>query len=126
MLRNELARPELINLTAMYALADKMQHSNTAWIVTKDGQPVGTLGALLVPNIYNPDFTTLAELVWYVLPEHRNSRAAILLLEVFEKCAEDNADDAILSLLPTSKVRSLEKRGFKLCEKAYRKEYTWR
>lgn len=126
MLTNELKRPELIDLNTLYALADKMMGGSTGWVVTKAGEPVGALGALLVPNIYNHSFITLAELFWYVLPEHRNGRAGILLLDAFDQHADLHADDATLSLLPSSEVRSLDRRGFKLCEKAYRKEYTWR
>ena len=126
MLTHELKRPELIDLNTLHALADKMVGGSTGWIVEKDGEPVGALGALLVPNIFNHSFTTLAEIFWYVLPEHRNGRAGIMLLDAFDQYAELHSDDATLSLLPSSEVRSLEKRGFKLCEKAYRKEYTWR
>jgi Acetyltransferase (GNAT) family len=126
MLKHELKRPELEDLDSLYALGEKMLYSGTGWVVKLNDEPVGGLGALLVPNIYNPRFTTLAELFWYVLPEYRNSRAGLYLLDAFNTFAADNADDATLSLLPSSEVRSLEKRGFEFCERAYKKEYTWR
>lgn len=126
MLVDELKRPELIDLPTQYVIADRMMYGDTAWVVKKDDECVGGLGALLVPNLYNPRFTTLAEIFWYVLPEYRNSRAGLLLLKAFDEAAEDKADDAVLSLLPSSEVRSLDKRGFKFGEKSFRKEYTWR
>lgn len=125
MLNNEVNRPELVDIPTMYGLADRMMYAGTAWVVLKDDEPIGTIGAMEVPNIYNPNVISLAELVWYVLPEHRNSRAALMLLNVFDKYAEEHTDDAIMSLLPSSEVSSLERRGYHLCEQSYRKVFSW-
>lgn len=125
MLTDELKRPELINLDALYALATKGMEGGTAFIVRKGYEPVGALGALLVPNIYNPNITTLAEMFWYVLPEYRDTRAGALLFSAFERKGEECADEAVLSLLGSSTInmKTLEKRGFLLGEFAFRKEY---
>jgi hypothetical protein len=76
--------------------------------------------------LFNPDIKTLAEIFWYVSPEHRQTRAGALLLLAFNKKAEEVADEATLSLLSSSeiKIESLEKRGFLLSEFAFRKEVT--
>ncbi|AXH71986.1 MAG: acetyltransferase GNAT family protein [Podoviridae sp. ctbj_2] len=122
MLLEEVKRPELLNKENIYRLVDKMIVDDTAIICMKDDKPVGCIGALLVPNTYNPDIATLAELIWYVLPEHRKGRAGFLLLEQYIKMAEELADEATLSLLKSSEVNfeSLAKRGFHQEEYAFR------
>lgn len=122
MLLEEVKRPELLNKENIYKLVDQMIVDDTAIICRKDGQPVGCIGALLVPNTYNPEIATLAELIWYVLPDHRNSRAGFLLLQEYIKLAEKIADEATLSLLASSEVNfdSLSKRGFMQEEYAFR------
>lgn len=125
MLTDELKRPELINLENLYLLADKGAQDGTAFIVKKDGINVGALGALLVPNVYNPNIRTLAEMFWYVLPEYRNTRAGLLLLKAYDERAKQIADECTLSLLTSSKVNieGLAKRGFELQEFCFRKQY---
>ena len=122
MLVEEVKRPELVDIKNLYLLASKAVEDGTALIVKKDGIPVGALGALLLPNTYNPNILTLAELFWYVLPEHRKSRVGAMLLNGYVELAKERADEATLSLLNTSKVNysSLEKKGFQLEEKAFR------
>jgi hypothetical protein len=125
MLTDELNRPELINLDQLYLLATKGMNEGTAFIAKKGYEPVGALGAILSPNLYNPNITTLSELFWYVLPEHRNTRAGVLLFSAFNSKGESLADEANLSLLGSSTInmKTLEKRGFLLKEFAFTKEY---
>lgn len=122
MLLEEVKRPELLNKKNIYRLVDKMIVDDTAIIAFKDGEPIGCIGALLVPNTYNPELATLAELIWYVLPEHRKSRAGFMLLERYIQMAKECADEATLSLLSSSNVNfdSLAKRGFHQEEYAFR------
>lgn len=122
MLLEEVKRPELLHKENLYRLVDKMIVDDTALIAYKNDEPVGCIGALLVPNTYNPDIATLAELIWYVLPEHRKSRAGFMLLERYIQLAKEVSDEATLSLLVGSEVNfnSLAKRGFKQEELAFR------
>lgn len=124
MLTDELKRPELVNLENLYKLAMMGIEGGTAFIVKKDGVPVGALGAILTPNLFNPNVKTLAELFWYVLPEQRSSRAGYLLLKSFEERAKEVADECTMSLLPASDVaiKSMNKQGYYLCEFGYRKQ----
>ena len=123
MLTDELKRPELVNYNTIYELAIRGMMEGTAFIVRCDGEPVGALGSILTGNIYNPEYKVLAELFWYVLPEFRNTRAGLMLLNAFDKKAEEIADESTLSLLGSSKVNSLEKRGFELVELGFTKKY---
>lgn len=124
MLLEEVKRPELLHKENLYRLVDKMIVDDTAIICYKGDEPVGCIGALLVPNTYNPEIATLAELIWYVVPEHRKSRAGFMLLEAYMKMADELADEATLSLLSSSEVNldSLAKRGFLQEEFAFRKK----
>ena len=125
MLVEELKRPELINHQHLYALVLNTLKDNTSFIVKKDNKCIGALGALIVPNLFNPSYITLAEVFWYVLPEYRNTRAGLLLLNSFDERARQLASDATLSLLPSSEVgiKSLAKKGFNMEEMGFRKSY---
>lgn len=123
MLVEEVRRPELVNLEQLYGLSFKGLQEGTAFVVKKDGECVGALGAILLPNLFNPEIRTLAEIFWYVLPSYRNTRAGAMLLNAFDKKAVEVADEATLSLLGSSSIniKTLEKRGFHLGEFAFRK-----
>lgn len=123
MLRYELKREELVNLDGLYDLAYLAMDTGTAFVAKSDGVCVGAIGGLLIPNLFNPKLTCLAEVFWYVLPEYRQSRAGLLLLKAFSDKGEASADETSLSLLGSSqlKVATLEKRGFMLSEFAFRK-----
>lgn len=125
MLTDEVKRPELVNIPNLYALANKGLSDGTAFVVKKGEVCVGALGSILLPNLFNPQYQTLAEVFWYVLPEYRNTRAGVLLLNAFSDKAEEVSDEATLSLLGSSEIniRTLERRGFMLGEFAFRKEY---
>lgn len=126
MLTEEMQRPELVDYNQIFKLVHKGVTEHTFFVVEKDGDLVGVLGSFLIPNLYNPAFKTLAEVVWYVLPEHRKSRAGYLLLQLFNHTANKIAHEATLSILTSSseiKVDSLEKRGFKLNEFAFNRRY---
>lgn len=124
MLTEELKRPELINRPQLYFLVDRMISDGTALIAKHGEQPVGTIGALLIPNTFNPEITTLAEVIWYVLPEHRHSRVGSLLLQTYLELANEIADEVTLSLLPTSRINeaSLSRQGLNKEEIAFRKQ----
>jgi hypothetical protein len=124
MLIDEVKRPELVNLNQLYLLAFTGMQSDTAFVVKKGEECIGALGAIVIPNLFNPDLTTLVEVFWYVLPDYRNTRAGALLLKAFEERANEVADEATLSLLGSSTVNvaTLEKRGFMLNEFCFRKQ----
>lgn len=120
MVVEELKRPELMDSETHYNLCSAMMNQGSGWVCVKDGELVGGLGSLLIPHLYNPRYKTLVELFWYVVPEHRSSKAGSLLLQAFEEKGRE-ADDCILSLLPSSNVTGLERRGFIKSEESYRK-----
>lgn len=121
MIMHEVKRPELYHRESLEALANKMMVDGTGILAFYNGRPVGAIGGILVPHIYNPNIIVLSELMWYVLPEYRNGRAGLLLIKEFKKLAEEIADEATLSTLPSSdiKTETLEKLGFTFGEKAF-------
>lgn len=125
MLKDELKRPELFNRDHIFMLAAKAMENGTAFVAKVDGEPVGALGGILVPNLFNPEVVTLTEIFWYVLPEYRSTRAGALLLFAFDKLGDELGVERTLSLLPSSEinVQSLEKRGYLLEEFGFRKKH---
>ncbi len=123
MLRYEVKRPELINLTQLRYLATIGKDQGTAFVSKIGNVYTGAIGGLLLPNVFNPSLTSLSEVFWYVLPEHRNTRSGLLLLNAFDKCGQEQADETSMCLLIGSPVatKSLEKRGFEMKEIAFRK-----
>lgn len=125
MLVDEVRKPEYVNIPNLYVLASTSAITETAFVVKKDGIPVGAIGGILSPTLFNPDLTVLTEVFWYVLPEYRSSRAGLLLFNVYTERAEEVADEASFSLLTTSTIKkeTLERKGFQFCEYAFRKEH---
>jgi len=123
MLVEELYKPQYVNKDKITHLIEAGLSTNTVWIVLKNDSPVGALGALCVPNMFNPNITCLVEVFWWVSPEHRSGRAGLLLLNAFLS-KSDKYDESTMSLLTTSVVmnETLLKRGFELREFGFHKE----
>lgn len=126
MLTEEVKRPELVDVPTLYLICNKMYEDQSAIVAKVDGEYAGAIGGYLHPNILNPNIATMAEMMWYVLPEYRRSRVGAMLLNAYDKMIKESpAHDATLSLLHTSPVNfsSIEKKGFKVEEQAFRKIY---
>lgn len=121
MISKEVGRPELYCREQFVELTNLMMRCKTVLIVKKDGRPAGVIGGFTSPNMFNPKFTTLVEILWYVVPEHRNTRAGLLLLKKFKEIGEEVADEVTLCTLSTSAVNhdSLARLGFQFKEKAF-------
>lgn len=91
-------------------------------VADKEGTgPVGFIAGLISPHIYNPEINVLTETFWWVSPEHRGSRAGLMLLNEFVSIGKEVADWVHFSLEHHSPVNEscLTRRGFKLQERAY-------
>lgn len=123
MLVEELKRPELIHLPTMYTLAFQGIMDKTHFVAKDNGVCVGALASLIIPNMFNPAITTLAEVFWYVLPEYRQSKAGGMLLAALEATGSLLAHDTTLSTLPSTGpvTERLEKYGWKMEEYGFRK-----
>jgi len=86
--------------------------------------PVGLIVGQLSRHIFNPDIKVLTEFFWWVDPEHRNTRAGLMLFNSFIEYGEELCDWTTFCLLPHSPVNKdfLEKKGFRVCETSFLKE----
>jgi N-acetylglutamate synthase-like GNAT family acetyltransferase len=123
MLNEEVKRPELFNKKQLNALSVQIIKDGTAFVAFDNDVPIGGTASLWMGHPFNQEIQTLAELVWYVLPEYRKSRAGFLLMKSLEDKAKELKADLTFSVLPGTDINnsSLEKRGFKLEELAFRK-----
>ena len=90
-----------------------------AW---EDGDTrVGFIAGSLAPHPYNPNLMLLSEMFWWVAPEHRGSRAGLLLLDAFIRVGRQTANWIVFTLEAKSPINpaTLERRGFTLFERNY-------
>lgn len=91
---------------------------------TYKNEPLGFIAGFVSPGFFNPDLLVLQETLWWVKPEARDGRAALMLLQAFVTWGETYTDWVSISLEDHSLIRPghLEKHGFKLKEHTYLKE----
>lgn len=120
MIQEEVKQPELYNRATMTNIVIAAIEQETVFIGTADEQPVGVIGGIIVPHYLNADKTTLAEIMWYVYPEYRETRVGLLMLKKYSERAKD-FDYATFSLLAGSPIsdRTLERYGFHLKERSF-------
>lgn len=102
MLVEEYKRPRLYNGEHIETMCSVFLPQGCTFIAENDGTPVGILAAALVDNMFNPQYTTLTEIFWWVDPAFRHTRAAFLLIKSFERKLKMSADDATFSLIGSS------------------------
>lgn len=126
MLTDEVGRADLYVPTQLGMYYGKVVKDGTGLICWKDGKRVGMVGGILLPHHLKPSYTVLTEIVWYVAPEARRSRAATLLLNGYKALIDEKADEGIFTLLAHTPVEdsSMERVGFKPYERnfIYRKQ----
>ena len=123
MVEEEYGRPELYNKDTFYNIANIAVTQGVCFVVDKEGVLVGVLLGVVGPHPFNPQISVLTELVWYVNPEDRATRAAALLIKRYIKEGERVADEMTFSLLPTSPIKdsTMSKLGFVMKERGYLK-----
>lgn len=124
MLSEEVGRPEYIDIDRINFLLEEMIRQGTLYVTEEKDKLTGVIGGLFIPNFFNEKIKVLAEVFWYVVPEFRGSRAGALLLNIFTKKGELEADEICFSLLTKSMInpKTLTKRGYAMVEHAFRKE----
>ena len=101
----------------------RLINEHVAIVAEKDnGTRVGFIMGRYGNHPFNQKIKMLAEVFWYVLPKHRTSRAALMLLNAYVKIGKQIADFIYFSLQDGRtqiKSKSLLKRGFKSQETIY-------
>jgi hypothetical protein len=89
-------------------------------IVEKDDVPHGLGVYTEMPHLFNQQIKTFTELVWWVCPEYRGTRAGLILLDAMDKVA-DGSDVAVFSTEANSPItsRALTRRGYVPQEQAF-------
>jgi Acetyltransferase (GNAT) family len=98
-----------------------MIESHVVLVAENETGPVGFIAGILGSHLYNPTIKTLTETFWWVTPEHRNSRAASILLDEFISLGKTLACWINFSLNTKTAVndKTLTKRGFKPLERNF-------
>ena len=104
-----------------------VQQHGYIWLAFQDEEPVGLLMAVKEPNMWLPSARELKELVWYVVPEHRqSSQGGKLFLQYCKKGDEllsrGEIQGYFTTQMTTTRNIDLESRGFKLTERTFLKE----
>tara|TARA_R110000782_G_scaffold70496_7_gene141641 strand:- start:36 stop:503 length:468 start_codon:yes stop_codon:yes gene_type:complete len=89
-----------------------------------DSEIAGIFMAVKSPDLWVPNIKILAELIWWVNPEHRESSAGLRLLKEYTKIGEQLVKKGEIStftmtLLENSPISNLEKRGWNPVETNY-------
>lgn len=86
-----------------------------------DGTPVGFVAGYIIPHMFNPEISVLAETFWWVQPEYRGTRAGLMLLNELVAYGKEHTDWILMALEDGSPVneKCLTKRGFVLKERNY-------
>lgn len=103
---------------------DQLISQHVVLVAVNEQEPMGFIAGLMTAHHFNPDIIQLAELLWWVPEEHRNTRAGAMLFSEFLKVGEEYCQWVTFTLETKSPVKDsfLLKRGFKLTERAYLKE----
>lgn len=121
MVEEEIGRSDLYVPAQIAMFFHRVVKDETGLICWKDGKRVGMVGGILLPHHLRPSYVVLTEIVWYVDPDYRQTRAATLLMNGYKKLIDEKADEGIFSLLAHTPVddSSMERMGFKPYERNY-------
>ena len=89
--------------------------------VSPAGHYSGFLMAVMHPHWSNPDKLQATELLWWVVPEARATRAGLMLMQDFTQWAEAHADFVSFSLVGPAGDKALARLGYKYGERVFTK-----
>lgn len=89
-----------------------------------DRAKLGFIAGMVFPHSFNPSIRVLGELLWWVSPTHRKTRAGLLLLDAFVAWGDQHCDWVTFGLQHDSPVRdeTLYRRGFRPQERSFLRE----
>jgi GNAT superfamily N-acetyltransferase len=96
------------------------------FVLCNEDEVVGMFVSFATPSFFS-DVTQAVELVWYVDPEHRGSREALKLLDLYEEWAKEQGAVCVnlmnIDMLNGPKVAKLyNRKGYTLTENTFVKE----
>lgn len=106
----------------IYLKAVLIPHLIEKGIVLVIGEEAALVGSV-TPHPFNPEILVATEFMWWVKADRRKSTLGYRLLCAFEdESKKQGANLITLSLMSSSKITSLETRGYVLNEFSYIKE----
>lgn len=94
-------------------------------VAERDGKPVGMIGLVLAPFLFNASRKTAHEVMWWVEPDARASRAGLLLIDQAERAARNSGAVSIqmihLDTSPAAAAAVYKHRGYRMTESMYTK-----
>lgn len=103
-------------------LVEEIAENHVMFIAETDkGELAGFISGFQYPHPFNPSIKMLSENFWWVDKNHRNSRAAAMLLKRFIEFGKKHFDQIVMVIEDQSPVdeKHFLKKGFKLKEKSY-------
>lgn len=112
------------NEAHMYGVVEEYVKSHHVILAIKGTLRVGVAAGFVTPHLLDPSTKVFTEIMWWVRPEWRGSRAGVMLLNAMEYVAKSRGAFFVLSTEEHSPLNkaSLAKRGYKLRELSYVKE----
>lgn len=122
MLIEEYKTREFYDVDSLNNIFTSALRAGTIWVFKDEGVPVGVLASLPSKHPFNTNLSILSEVIWYVLPEYRNGRAAVSLFKMFEDEAK-KYDLSSFSLLPGENVgvEFIKRKGYGMKEYGFLK-----
>ncbi len=100
-----------------------MIEDGVSLVAEKGGEKLGAIGGVITCNLFDPSYTTLAEMYLWVEKRLRMSRALHHLVKAFTEAGAD-VDAVVLchTKLTPALGKAYEKKGYELMEISYVKE----
>lgn len=97
-----------IDVSHLDSLVSLLIKDHIVLIAEDSGNRLGMISGIYTPHIYNPLYTVVQELFWWVLPEYRSTTAAFKLLKAFEIEAKQ-IGASVISMVSTIYTPTLDK-----------------
>lgn len=109
------------DLETARAKVDELVSTQPFFVSESDGELTGFICGYINYHFLNPALLVLTELFWWVIPEHRGTRAGALLYDAFMDVGMKEAHWIIMTLESNSPVKAetLTRRGFRHQETSY-------
>lgn len=118
----DAGRPDLVDEDLYIEMAKSSIGNPSCWIAKVEEEFAGMLLAYEMQHPYRTFRKVLAEYLFFIKPEYRESSAASRLLKAFEDYAKEiNCDEVLMCKMPESNI-NLDKRGYILQSLCYFKE----
>lgn len=102
-------------------LLEVLVENHPVFVAVVDEEAAGFIAGWYGAHPFNHKVRTLTEVLFWVAPEYRGTRAGLKLLDKFEECGRGIADWTVFTMEHDSPMRAehLTKRGFRQIEKTF-------